>query len=50
MYKALCLLLLAFLAGCSEKEDEQNDPYVIENTNIDYEPPAPYYDSDSETE
>lgn len=37
-------LSLLVLAGCSDKTHEQNDPYVIENTEVEYQPPAPYYD------
>ncbi len=38
--------LSLFLCGCGGDHD-QNDPYVIENTEVDYQPPAPYYDSES---
>lgn len=43
MLKSAALALLVLLAGCS-KDDGSNDPYVIENTEIYSEPPAPYYD------
>lgn len=46
MRKIALLPLLILLFGCG-KDDDQNNPYVIENTEINYEPPEPYYDADT---
>ena len=49
MYKIISLFLSILLWGCAQDHD-QNDPYVIENTEIEHEAPAPYYDTDVESE
>lgn len=36
-------LICLFLAGCSSGH-EQNDPYAVEETEIEYQEPGPYYD------
>ena len=43
------MLLSTILWGCSQDHDP-NDPYVIENTEIKYEPPEPYYYPDGDTD
>ncbi|MES2199771.1 MAG: hypothetical protein V4489_06350 [Chlamydiota bacterium] len=42
--KILILSCVALsLIGCSSGHD-QNDPYAVEETEVEYQPPAPYYD------
>lgn len=43
MIVVLAMLLCAIGSGCSGNH-EQNDPYTIDNTEFEYEAPAPYYD------
>lgn len=41
--------LFSVLVSCSGNHD-QNDPYVIEETELNYEAPAPYYDETDQDE
>jgi hypothetical protein len=43
MYVVILGLLLVLVASCS-KDHDQNDPYIIEETEVEYQPPGPYYD------
>ncbi len=43
MLWVVAVLLSTILWGCS-KDHDQNDPYVLENTEVGHEAPAPYYD------
>lgn len=36
-------IVCSFLFSCN-KDSQVNDPYIIEETEVEYAPPAPYYD------
>ena len=45
MFWIVPLFLSLLLCGCGQSHEE-NDPYVLENTEVEYQAPAPYYDED----
>ena len=45
----LLLFLSAFLGGCTQ-DQQPNDTYIVENIELEYETPSPYYETDLGTD